>query len=84
MNKKEIGLLGLGLGVGATLAFLYAPRSGAVTRRFIRAKANSTAGYVKGKAVDIGDAVQTGKAKVTAAYQAGRDAYSATMNAPLA
>jgi gas vesicle protein len=70
--------------LGAAVAILYAPRSGAVTRRFIRAKANSSVGYVKNKATGVGEAVQNGKTRLSAAYQAGRDAYSATVNAPLA
>jgi len=88
MGKKEFGLLGLGLGVGFTVALLYAPRKGAVTRRFVRAKASSAAGLVKGKAVNLSeaavDAVQQSKRKasaakeaLSAAYQVGREAFVA-------
>ena len=94
MGKKEIGLLGVGLGVGAAVALLYAPRRGAVTRRFVRAKANSAAGYVKDKTSSLRgsakDLVQQGrdkfeevKDKVTTAYQVGRDEYSSQTSAPL-
>ncbi len=88
MGKKEFGLLGLGLGIGVTVALLYAPRKGAVTRRFVRAKANSAAGFVKEKAVNLSeaavDAVQQSKRKagaakeaLSAAYQVGREAFAA-------
>ena len=39
MGKKEIGFMAAGLGLGAAIALLYAPRSGKVTRRYVRSKA---------------------------------------------
>jgi gas vesicle protein len=86
MSKKELGMLGFGLGVGATIALLYAPKRGAVTRRYIRLKAHSAADYVKHQGEHLRDAtletVERGKRKVmntkeqiAAAIQAGRQAY---------
>ena len=90
MGKREIGLLGAGIGVGVAVALLYAPRSGKVTRRFVRAKANSTASMVrakadmaasvvKSKATDLRgaarEAVQQGRYKMEAAKDALATAY---------
>jgi gas vesicle protein len=53
MGKKEIGFMALGLGLGAAVALLYAPRSGKVTRRYVRAKATSGARYMRDQAEDL-------------------------------
>lgn len=86
MSTKELGLLGFGLGLGAAVALLYAPKRGAVTRRYIRVKAHSAADYVKHQGEHLRDAavetVERNKRKVVstkdhiaAAIQAGREAY---------
>lgn len=76
-----------GLGVGAVVGVLYAPRSGNETRDVLRAKAEEGRDYVRGRArqareqasdwVDRGkDVLNTQKEQFRAAYEAGRQAYS--------
>jgi gas vesicle protein len=76
-----------GLGVGAVVGVLYAPRSGNETRDVIRAKAEESKEYVRGRArqareqasewVDKGkDILNQQKEQFRSAYEAGRQAYS--------
>lgn len=76
-----------GLGVGAVVGVLYAPRSGNEIRDVIRAKAEEGREYVRGRArdareqasewVDRGkDVLNQQKEQFRAAYDAGRQAYS--------
>lgn len=76
-----------GLGVGAVVGVLYAPRSGNETRDVLRAKAEESRDYVRGRArqareqasdwVDRGkDVLNQQKEQFRAAYEAGRQAYS--------
>jgi gas vesicle protein len=76
-----------GLGVGAVVGVLYAPRSGNETRDVIRAKAGEGSEYVRGRArqareqasdwVDRGkEVLNQQKEQFRAAYDAGRQAYS--------
>lgn len=76
-----------GLGVGAVVGVLYAPRSGNETRDVLRAKAEEGREYVRGRArqareqasewVDRGkDVLNQQKEQFRAAYEAGRQAYS--------
>jgi gas vesicle protein len=75
-----------GLGVGAAVGILYAPRSGTETREVLRARAEEGREYVRGRAreareqanewVDRGrDVVGQQKEQFRAAYEAGRQAY---------
>jgi gas vesicle protein len=75
-----------GLGVGALVGVLYAPRSGSETREALRARAEEGRDYVRDRArvardqasqwVDRGrDAVSQQKEQFRAAYEAGRQAY---------
>ncbi len=75
-----------GLGLGAIVGVLYAPRSGSETREALRSKAEEGREYVKGRAreareqasewVDRGkDVVSQQKDQFRAAYEAGRQAY---------
>jgi gas vesicle protein len=75
-----------GLGVGAAVGILYAPRSGSETREVLRARAEEGREYVRGRAreareqanewVDRGkDVVGQQKEQFRAAYEAGRQAY---------
>jgi gas vesicle protein len=75
-----------GLGVGALVGVLYAPRSGSETREALRSKAEEGREYVKSRAreareqasgwVDRGrDVVSQQKDQFRAAYEAGRQAY---------
>lgn len=75
-----------GLGVGAAVGLLYAPRSGSETREVLRARAEEGREYVRSRAreareqanewVDRGrDVVGQQKEQFRAAYEAGRQAY---------
>jgi gas vesicle protein len=75
-----------GLGVGAVVGILYAPRSGTETREAIRSKAEEGREYVRTQAqrareqanqwVDKGrEAVNQQRDQFRAAYEAGRQAY---------
>ena len=75
-----------GLGVGALVGVLYAPRSGSETREVLRARAEEGKDYVRSRAreardqasqwVDRGrDVVNQQKEQFRAAYEAGRQAY---------
>ena len=78
-----------GLGIGAVVGVLYAPRSGSETREVLRARAEEGREYVKNRAreareqaagwVDRGrDVVNQQKEQFRAAYEAGRQAYHET------
>lgn len=75
-----------GLGVGALVGVLYAPRAGSETREALRSKAEEGREYVKSRArqareqatdwVDRGrEVVGQQKDQFRAAYEAGRQAY---------
>ena len=75
-----------GVGLGALVGVLYAPRSGSETRDQIRARAEEGRDYVRSRAkeargqasewVDRGrDVVNQQKDQFRAAYEAGRQAY---------
>jgi gas vesicle protein len=75
-----------GLGVGALVGVLYAPRPGSETREALRSKAEEGRDYVKSRArqareqasdwVDRSrDVVSQQKDQFRAAYEAGRQAY---------
>lgn len=81
-----VGFFLAGLGIGAVLALLFAPRSGKETRDLIAQKAEEGRDYVKTKSEEIRkqaeDAVEKGKDLVnkqkdllSAALEAGKQAY---------
>ena len=85
-GATNLGFFLAGLGLGAILALLFAPRSGKETREFITEKAEEDRDYVKAKAEDFRrqaeGAVEKGKDLVTkqkellsAALEAGKQAY---------
>ena len=89
MSGKNFGLLAIGMGVGAAVGMLYAPRSGRVTRRFVRSKANSAVGYAKDRGGQwtnaARDQIERGKQRIVdtkthiaSAFEAGRQAYRET------
>ena len=82
----NLGFFLAGLGMGAILALLFAPRSGKETREYIAGKAEEGRDYVKAKTEDLRrqaeGAVEKGKDLVTkqkellsAALEAGKQAY---------
>jgi gas vesicle protein len=78
-----------GLGIGAAVGVLYAPRSGSETREALRARAEEGRDYVRERArqareqaaewADRGrDLVNQQKEQFRSAYEAGRQAYHET------
>jgi len=92
-NKLSYFFLGLGLGVAAGV--LFAPKSGAETRDFLRSKAEEGTDYVKRRAEDLRDntaeaidrskdSIRRHKENLAAAVDAGKQAYREAVKAPLA
>ena len=82
----QVGFFLAGLGIGAVIALLFAPRSGKETRDFIVQKAEEGRDFVVSKSEEIRkqaeDAVEKGKDLVSkqkellsAALEAGKQAY---------
>jgi gas vesicle protein len=85
-GATNLGFFLAGLGLGAIVALLFAPRSGKETREYIAGKAEEGRDYVKTKTEDLRrqaeGAVEKGKDLVTkekellsAALEAGKQAY---------
>jgi gas vesicle protein len=92
-SKLSYFFLGLGLGVAAGV--LFAPKSGAETRDFLRSKAEEGTDYVKRRAEDLRDttadafdrskdSIRRQKDNLSAAVDAGKQAYREAVKAPLA
>jgi gas vesicle protein len=75
-----------GLGIGAVMGILYAPRSGSETREALRARAEEGREYVRARAREAReqasewadrsrDALNQQKEQFRSAYEAGRQAY---------
>lgn len=85
-DSSSFGWFLAGLGVGAVVGILYAPRSGSETREALRARAEEGRDYMRTRArdarehasewVDRGrEVVNQQKDQFRAAYEAGRQAY---------
>ena len=85
-NNSSIGWFLAGLGLGALVGVLFAPKSGDETREYIANRANEMPDYVRnssqqareswGQWVDKGkDYVDRGKQQVQSAVDAGKRAY---------
>jgi len=85
-DSSSFGWFLAGLGLGAVVGVLYAPRSGSETREALRARAEEGRDYMRNRArdarsqatewVDRGrDVVNQQKDQFRAAYEAGRQAY---------
>jgi len=85
-GASKLGFFLAGLGIGAVLALLFAPRSGSETRDMIAQKAGEGRDFVKTKTEEIRkqaeEAVEKGRDLVTkqkellsAALEAGKQAY---------
>lgn len=86
MSGKNFGILAIGVSLGAAVGLLYAPRSGRVTRRFVRSKANYAAHAVKDRGEKLKNSAvgqfERGKQRITdtkshlaSAFEVGRQAY---------
>jgi gas vesicle protein len=91
-NKFSYFFLGLGLGVAAGL--LFAPKSGPETRDLLRAKADEGKEFLKRRTTEVrdqtADAIERGRTAVykqrdnlTAAVEAGKQAYREAVNTPM-
>jgi gas vesicle protein len=91
-NKFSYFFLGLGLGVAAGL--LFAPKSGPETRDLLRAKADEGKEFLKRRTTEVreqtADAIDRGRTAVykqrdnlTAAVEAGKQAYREAVNTPM-
>lgn len=91
-SKLSFFFLGLGLGVAAGV--LFAPKSGSETRDFLLSKANESADLAKRRAQELRDqatetiergksTVQRHKESLSAAVDAGRQAYRETVKQPI-
>ena len=85
-DSNSFGWFLAGLGLGAVVGVLYAPRPGSETREALRARADEGREYMKNRARDAKEQasewVDRGREVVTqqkdqfrAAYEAGRQAY---------
>jgi len=92
-DDSKLSYFFLGLGLGVAVGVLFAPKSGAETRAFLRDKAEEGADYVQRTGSDLrdqaADAVERGKTHIqrqkenlSAAVEAGRAAYRDAMNNP--
>jgi gas vesicle protein len=90
-NKLSYFFLGLGLGVAAGV--LFAPKSGAETRDYLRSKADEGTDYVKRRAEDLRDTatdaidrskdqIRRHKENLSAAVDAGKQAYREALKTP--
>lgn len=84
---SKISYFLVGLGIGALVGILFAPKSGEETREFLSAKADAGKEYAQRKARELreraDDIVERGrqvaqrqKDSIAAAVDAGRDAYT--------
>jgi gas vesicle protein len=90
-DSSSFGWFLAGVGLGALVGVLYAPKSGSETRDALRARAEEGRDYVRDRAreakreaadwADRGrDAVNQQKDQFRAAYEAGRQAYQEATN----
>jgi gas vesicle protein len=94
-DDSKLSYFFLGLGLGVAVGVLFAPKSGTETREFIRSKANDSVDYVKRKSDDLKDTasetidrsketLRRHKDNLSAAVEAGKQAYRESLNNPSA
>jgi gas vesicle protein len=92
-DDSRLSYFFLGLGLGVAAGVLFAPKSGAETRDLIRSKAEEGTEYVKRRGTEIketaAEALERGKSTVlkqkenlTAAVEAGKQAYREAVSTP--
>ncbi len=94
-DDSKVSYFFLGLGLGVAAGVLFAPKSGAETREFLRNKADEGTDYVKRRSDDLRESaadvldrgkqtIQRKKESLAAAVEAGKQAYRETLNNPQA
>jgi len=92
-DDSKLSYLFLGLGIGVAVGVLFAPKSGEETREMLRGKANEGADYLKRRGTELRDqatdaidkskqTMQKHKENLSAAVDAGRQAYRDAVNNP--
>ena len=92
-DDNKLGYFFLGLGLGVAVGVLFAPKSGAETRDYLRSKAEEGTDYVKRRADELresaADAIDRGKDTIrrhkenlASAVDAGRQAYREAVKTP--
>ena len=85
-DDNKLSYFFLGLGIGAAVGILFAPKSGEETREFLRTKANEGADLVKKRGEELREsatdyvekskvAINRQKENLSAAVEAGKAAY---------
>ena len=93
-DDSKMSFFFLGLGLGAAVGVLFAPKSGSETRDFLMSKANESADLAKRRAQELKEqateTIERGKSQVqrhkeslSAAVDAGRQAYRDTVGQAL-
>ncbi len=93
-EDSKLSFFFLGLGLGVAVGVLFAPKSGSETRDFLLSKANESADLAKRRAQELRDqatetiergksTVQRHKESLSAAVDAGRQAYRETVKQPI-
>ena len=92
-DDNKLSYFCLGLGLGVAVGVLFAPKSGEETRELLRAKADEGADFVKRRTTELRDnatevidrskdTIKRHKDNLTAAVDAGKQAYREAVNTP--
>ena len=92
-DDNKLSYFCLGLGLGVAVGVLFAPKSGAETRDLLRSKAEEGADFVKRRTTELRDnaadaidrskeTLKRHKENLTAAVDAGKQAYRDAVNTP--
>jgi gas vesicle protein len=92
-DDGKLSFFFLGLGLGVAVGVLFAPKSGSETREFLRSKAEEGADLARRRAMELRDtatetlergksAVQRHKDNLSAAVEAGKQAYREASSTP--
>lgn len=90
-DDNKVSYFFLGLGLGVAVGVLFAPKSGEETRELLRSKAEEGADFVKRRSTELADSaaetidrgkqtLQRHKENLSAAVEAGKQAYREAMN----
>jgi len=93
MEDSKLSYFLFGLGMGVAVGVLFAPKSGQETRELLKSKANEGADYLRRRSEEVresaGDligrsreALHSQKENLSAALEAGRQAYRQSVTTP--